>query len=59
MESVFGYPGMGSLVLQAVADRDYPVLNATLLLLAVVVLAANLAVDLLYQRLDPAIGVAR
>ncbi|HEX3426011.1 MAG TPA: ABC transporter permease [Acidimicrobiales bacterium] len=53
VESVFGYPGMGSLVLQAVADRDYPVLNATLLLLAMVVLAVNLAVDLLYRRLDP------
>lgn len=53
VEAVFGYPGMGTLVLRAVADRDYPVLDATLLLLALVVLALNLAVDLLYRQLDP------
>jgi peptide/nickel transport system permease protein len=53
VESVFGYPGMGSLILQAVQTRDYPVLDATLLVLALVVLTGNLAVDLLYRRLDP------
>ncbi len=56
VESVFAYPGMGSLILQAVQDRDYPVLDASLLVLAVVALTANLAVDLLYQRLDPRAG---
>ncbi|MDQ1366121.1 MAG: peptide/nickel transport system permease protein [Acidimicrobiaceae bacterium] len=53
VESVFAYPGMGSLILEAVRARDYPVLDASLLVLAMVALTANLAVDLLYQRLDP------
>ncbi len=57
VESVFAYPGMGSLILQAVQTRDYPVLDAALLVLALVVLTVNLAVDLLYRRLDP--GVTR
>jgi len=53
VEAVFSYPGMGTLVLQAVAARDYPVLEATFLVLALVVLTLNLLVDLLYGRLDP------
>ena len=53
VETVFSYPGMGTLVLQAVAARDYPVLEATFLVLALVVLTLNLVVDLLYARLDP------
>jgi peptide/nickel transport system permease protein len=53
VESVFDYPGMGSLILEAVQTRDFPVLNGCLLALAIVVLTANLAVDLLYRRLDP------
>jgi peptide/nickel transport system permease protein len=53
VETVFAYPGMGALVLQAVTTRDYPVLEATFLALALVVLTLNLAVDLLYARLDP------
>jgi peptide/nickel transport system permease protein len=56
VESVFAYPGIGSLILQAVQDRDYPVLDASLLVLAVVVLTMNLAVDLVYRRLDPTLG---
>lgn len=53
VEAVFAYPGMGSLILRAVAARDYPVLEATFLVTALVVLAANLAVDLLSAHLDP------
>ncbi len=53
VESVFAYPGMGTLVLRAIEARDYPVLEGTFLVLALVVLAANLTVDLLYARLDP------
>ena len=53
VEAVFAYPGMGSLVLRAVAARDYPVLEATFLVLAVLALAANLLVELAYSRLDP------
>ena len=53
IESVFAYPGMGTLVLRAIEARDYPVLEGTFLVLALVVLAANVTVDLLYARLDP------
>ncbi len=53
VEAVFAYPGMGSLILRAVASRDYPVLEATFLVLAIVVLVANLAVDLVSAHLDP------
>ncbi len=53
VEAVFAYPGMGTLILRAVQARDYPVLDATFLTLAVVVLAVNLAVDLVSVRLDP------
>jgi peptide/nickel transport system permease protein len=56
VESAFGYPGMGTLILQAVQDRDYPVLDASLLVLAAAVLTVNLVVDLLYRRLDPGAG---
>jgi peptide/nickel transport system permease protein len=53
VESVFSYPGMGTLILRAVDARDYPVLEASFLVLAVVVLVVNLGLDLLYARLDP------
>ncbi|MDP9020320.1 MAG: ABC transporter permease, partial [Actinomycetota bacterium] len=53
VEAVFAYPGMGSLILRAVGARDYPVLEGAFLVLAVVVLVANLLVELVYARLDP------
>lgn len=56
VESVFEYPGMGSLILQAVEARDYPVLEATFLVLALVVLAVNLLLELVYARIDPRVG---
>lgn len=56
VESVFSYPGMGTLILDSVEFRDYPVLEATFLVLAVVVLAVNLALELVYARVDPRVG---
>ena len=56
VESVFAYPGMGSLILGAVEARDYPVLEATFLVLALVVLAVNLGLELVYARIDPRVG---
>ena len=53
VESVFSYPGMGTLILRAVDARDYPVLEASFLVLALVVLVVNFGLDLLYARLDP------
>ena len=56
VESVFAYPGMGTLILRAVEARDYPVLEGTFLVLALVVLAVNLGLELVYARVDPRVG---
>lgn len=53
VETIFNYPGMGTLVERAVSARDYPLLQGSFILLAVVVLIANLAVELTYTKLDP------
>jgi len=53
VEVVFSYPGMGSLVYDAILTRDYPVLQGSLLVITIVVLMVNLMVDLLYKKLDP------
>lgn len=54
-EQVFGYPGMGRLALQAVVNRDYPVVQVFVMLSALVIVGANLLVDLLYTVVDPRI----
>lgn len=56
VESVFAYPGMGSLILRAVEQRDYPVLEGCFLVLATAVLLVNLVLELVYTRLDPRVG---
>ena len=53
VESVFGWPGLGRLVLQAIAERDLPVLQAYLCLMGLVFVASNLLADLLTAWLDP------
>jgi len=53
VETVFSWPGIGRLMYEAVTMRDYPVLQGTFLLLAVAVIVANLAADILYSVLDP------
>ncbi|MDR1979299.1 MAG: ABC transporter permease [Synergistaceae bacterium] len=54
-ESVFAWPGVGRLLVDAILGRDYPVVQATLLIIALVFVVANLFVDLLYALLDPRI----
>jgi peptide/nickel transport system permease protein len=58
VESVFAWPGVGRLVLQAVLNRDYLVVQGTLLLLVLAFIAINLIVDLLYGLLDPRIRLS-
>jgi peptide/nickel transport system permease protein len=53
VETVFSWPGLGKLTVDAVSQRDYPVLQGAFLLLAISVIAANLVAELLYLRLDP------
>lgn len=52
-EIVFNWPGLGTLTINALDERDYPVLQGIFLLLSVAVVVANLAADLLYGLLDP------
>ncbi|GAB3320302.1 ABC transporter permease [Geodermatophilus aquaeductus] len=56
VEIVFSWPGLGQLAYQAVRDRDFPVLQGSVLLFALVFLVINLLVDLLYSRIDPRIA---
>ena len=53
IENVFSIPGIGRLYLEAIQQRDYPVIMATTLLYAVILMFANLIVDLLYGVIDP------
>lgn len=58
VEVVFGWPGLGRLALEAVLDRDYPLLQGTVLTMATMLTLVNLGVDLLYFVLDPRIEYA-
>ena len=55
IESVFNLPGIGKLLISAVGGRDYPVIQAIVMFVAIIVLVANLLVDILYSWLDPRI----
>jgi peptide/nickel transport system permease protein len=52
-EVVFNWPGLGTLTVDALSARDYPVLQGIFLLLSVTVVVANLGADIIYGRLDP------
>ncbi len=56
VETLFGWPGMGRLALEAVLARDFSVLLGVLLLSSLLVILANMAIDLLHAWLDPRIG---
>lgn len=58
-ETVFAWPGLGSLFIVAVQNRDYPVLEGIFLATATTVVLANLATDLLYMIADPRVRPAR
>lgn len=57
IETVFTWPGVGLFTIQAILNRDYPVVQAAVFILATAVVLINLAVDLLYVWLDPRIRV--
>lgn len=58
VEQVFSIPGIGRLIVGAIASRDFPVLQGGLLFLAIVYLAINLVVDILYAVVDPRVRLA-
>ncbi len=54
-ESIFGLPGVGRLTIAAISDRDYPMIQGTVLLVAVSFILVNLIVDIIYAYVDPRI----
>jgi oligopeptide transport system permease protein len=57
VETIFAVPGMGRFFVTAITNRDYPLVLGVTLVYGVLIVLANLAVDLLYARLDPRIRV--
>jgi peptide/nickel transport system permease protein len=53
VEVLFSWPGMGSLMVNSVAQRDYPVAQAAFFLMAVITILLNLLIDVLYVFIDP------
>ena len=59
VEVVFGWPGVGSLVVRALATRDYPLIQATVLVTATLAILVQLLVDLAYPLLDPRVRLGK
>ena len=57
-ETVFAWPGVGRLTYEAVIFRDFPLLQAVIIMKAVIILSVNLFVDILYAYVDPQIRLA-
>ena len=57
-ETIFSYPGMGRLAVEAISTKDIPVIQSFVTLTAAIVVVVNLLVDLVYRRLDPRIRLS-
>lgn len=57
IEQVFGIPGLGRTLISSISKRDYPVVEAVIVLIAVIILVVNVIVDLLYRKLDKRIEI--
>ncbi|MCL6707987.1 ABC transporter permease [Pseudomonas sp. R2.Fl] len=55
VESIFGWPGIGKLMIDAITRRDFALIQATVLITAVAIFLLNIVIDLIYARLDPRI----
>jgi peptide/nickel transport system permease protein len=53
IETVFGWPGVGILLIQAIERRDLPLIEASVIVIAVMIVTVNLLVDLTYSFMDP------
>ena len=59
VETVFAWPGIGLLAVQAVLGRDYPVVQAVIIISALVFVLTNLLIDFIYTWIDPRISLQR
>ena len=57
IEFIFSIPGMGSFFITAVSNRDYPLIMGVTLVYSVLIVIANIAVDMAYAWLDPRVRV--
>lgn len=57
VETIFDWPGLGTLLFQAIQNRDYPTVQATVLVIALIYATVNLAADLLYARANPKVRI--
>ncbi|MMZ70176.1 Dipeptide transport system permease protein DppB [compost metagenome] len=55
VEVLFAYPGIGKLVVDSIRQRDYPMIQGYILVMAVIVFLVNTAVDISYRYLNPEI----
>lgn len=55
VEEVFAWPGIGRLLINAITQRDFPIIQATVLMIGVTIVIANLIADIIYSLLDPRI----
>jgi peptide/nickel transport system permease protein len=53
MERVFSFPGLGTMLLNAVLAKDFPLVQGTVLVICVIVIAVNLVVDIGYGLINP------
>ena len=53
VETLFGWPGVGNLLISSVTTRDFPVIQATVIVTAIAVFLVNAGVDVLYTVLNP------
>lgn len=58
VEQVFNLPGMGRMLVTAIANRDFPVVSAAVLYIAAIVILINFIVDMTYQKVDPRIRIS-
>jgi peptide/nickel transport system permease protein len=56
IESVFAWPGMGRLTVEAVSGRDYPIIMATTMIAAILTVLGNLLADVSYAAVDPRVS---
>ena len=54
-ETIFAIPGLGRMLVDAIVRRDYPIIQALLMVVAIVLIGVNLIVDILYAYIDPRI----